>query len=71
MQQCADTGLLNLPGQSRQIEFSAYDLEDLSPIGSGSYGGIVQKMRHKATEAIMAVKVKSNKLLMLLKLNFL
>lgn len=40
----------------RQFRVDASDLESLARLGSGAYG-VVEKMRHKESDTIMAVKV--------------
>lgn len=46
----------NITIGDRVFEVEADDLETLGLLGQGAYG-IVEKMKHKNTETIMAVKV--------------
>ena len=40
----------------QEYDFTADDMQDLGEIGRGNYG-TVNKMKHKATDTVMAVKV--------------
>lgn len=42
-------------------DFTADDMQDLGEIGRGNYG-TVNKMKHKKTNTVMAVKVKCGKI---------
>lgn len=44
----------------KEVEVSADDLELLKELGRGAYG-VVEKMRHRPSNTIMAVKVRSSK----------
>ncbi|VDN59049.1 unnamed protein product [Dracunculus medinensis] len=50
-----DKCMMKLFEQSDEIEVNACDLEKLEELGRGAYG-VVEKMRHKKTNFIMAVK---------------
>ena len=44
----------------RTFEVAADDLEVIAPLGRGAYG-VVEKMRHRPSDTILAVKVKTEK----------
>jgi serine/threonine protein kinase len=50
-----NAGILTFP-EGQTYEFNARNLIDKGIIGSGSYGGVVNKMEHDASGKIMAVK---------------
>ena len=41
----------------RTFEVAADDLEVIAPLGRGAYG-VVEKMRHRPSDTILAVKVR-------------
>ncbi|KAK6055956.1 hypothetical protein COOONC_06539 [Cooperia oncophora] len=50
--------LRRLTNDSEEIEIAAKDLEVLEELGKGGYG-VVEKMRHRHSGIVMAVKVRN------------
>ena len=52
----SNTQRIHLPVLFQVYDFTADDMQDLGEIGRGNYG-TVNKMQHKKTSTVMAVKV--------------